>query len=190
LKKPGYFDQIRSQKRAQEHSIRGQKDPPKSGVKKDPPKSGVKKTLQRSIKGSKKTLKSSIRGQKRPSKAQSGVKKDPPKAGFSSIPKKGAPENPKKGGSFSLFHKGIAIPGQKTPLPCKFCQNRPSQDLAGPPKKEAQGVQDPLNPRNCSRKSIQEVNQDLRGAKDPDWLSRKGPIGPLNILILKVAKFL
>jgi len=162
---------MRSRKRAQEHSIRGQKRPSKTGVKKDPPKlnQGSKKTLQKPNQGSKKTLQ---------------------KPGFPQSPKKGLQKTPKRGGSFSLFHKGIAIPGQKTPLPGKFCQNRPSQDLAGPLKKEAQGVQDPLNPRNCSRKSIQEVNQDLRGAKDPAWLSRKGPIGPLNILILKVAKFL
>jgi len=83
---------MRPQKRAQEHSIRGQKRPSKIRGQKRPSKaqSGVKKDPPKLNQVSKKTPQSSIRGQKRPSKA-----------GFSSIPKKGAPENPEKGGSFS-----------------------------------------------------------------------------------------
>jgi len=173
------------------------RDPPKSGVTKDPPKSGVKKDPPKS--GVKKTLKNSIRGQKRPSKAQSGVKKtlqssirgqkDPPKAGFSSIPRKGAPENPEKGAVLACFTRGLQSQGRKPPCRVSFAKTAPPRTSRGL-QKGSPGGPGPPNPRNCSRKSIQEVNQDLRGAKDPAWLSRKGPIGPLNILILKVAKFL
>jgi len=66
-----------------------------------------------------------------------------------------------------LFHKGIAIPGQKTPLPGKFCQNRPSQDLAGPPKKEAQGVQDPQILETAPERASRRSTKTSGGQKTP-----------------------
>jgi len=104
---------------------------------------GSKKTLQSSIRGSKKTLQSSIRGQKRPSKTQSGVKKDPLKAGFSSIPKKGAPENPEKGVVLACFTRGLQSQGRKPPCRVSFAKTAPPRTSRDLQKRKPRGSRTP-----------------------------------------------